>query len=254
MDNRVAIIAIETVAKAPPDGYTLLVMSNLLWMLPLLQSTSFDAVKDFLPVSLAAMSPNILVVHPSVPVKSVKELIALARAKPGEMNYATSGTGASNHLAAELFKAMAGINIVRINYKGGGPLLTAMLSGEVHMSFASAGAVVPHLKAGRLRALAVTSAHPSALLPGLPSVAKTVPGYETVAMYGVFAPAGTLSAIIGRLNQAIARFLSTPEAKERFLSSGAEAVGDSASDFAAAIRSDLSKMTRIIKQAHIRAE
>ncbi|MBI3936186.1 MAG: tripartite tricarboxylate transporter substrate binding protein [Betaproteobacteria bacterium] len=254
VDNRVAVIAIEAVAKAPPDGYTLLVMSNLLWMLPLLQSTSFDPVKDFLPVSLTATSPNILVVHPSLPVKSVKQLITLAKARPGELNFATSGTGASNHLAAELFKAMAGIDIVRINYRGGGPLLIAMLGGEVPISFASAGAVAPHLKAARLRALAVTSAHPSALLPGLPPVAETLPGYETVAMYGVFAPAGTPAAIISRLNQEIARFLRTPEAKERFLSTGMETVGNSASEFGAAMKSDLSKMAKVIKEANIQAQ
>ncbi len=249
------IIAAQTVAQAPPDGYTLLFYTSTLWIGPLLQNVSWDPVRDFSPITLAATSPNILVVHPSLPVKSVEELIVLAKARPGELNYSSSSTGASTHLAAELFKAMAGVNIVRINYKGGGSALNALIAGQVQVMFPSAGLVTPHVKSGRLRALAVTTAQPSALAPGLPTMAASgLPGYESGSIYGIFAPAGILATLINRLNQEIVRALNRTEVKEKFFNVGVEIVGSSPEEFAATIKSDMARMGKLIKDAGIRVE
>jgi tripartite-type tricarboxylate transporter receptor subunit TctC len=176
----------------------------------------YDPVRDFVPITLAVSTPNILVVHPSVPVKSVRELIALARAKPGALNYATGNAGTSNHLAAELFKARAGVDMTRIPYKGGALAINDLIGGQVQLMFGAALAVLQHVQTGRLRGLAVTSLRPSPLAPGLPTVAETgVPGYESVATFGVLAPARTPSAIVARLNAAIVGVLHQPEVSER---------------------------------------
>jgi tripartite-type tricarboxylate transporter receptor subunit TctC len=254
VDNRPGLVAIEAVAKAPPDGYTLLVNSNLVWILPLMQSVRFDPLKDLAPVILAVATPNVVVVHPSMPVKTIKDLIALAKAKPGQLDYSAGSNGSTPHLAAEMFKARTGVDIVHVPYKGAGPALTALVAGEVHVSFPGAGSATPHLKAGRLRALAITSAQPSALLPGVPTVASTLPGFETVAMYGLFAPAATPRAIVERLNQEVARGLKVPEIRERFLSAGVEPVGSTSEQFAATISSDAAAMDKVIKAAGIRAK
>ena len=255
VDNRGGIIAGLTVVKAPPDGYMLLLQSGTLWVGPLLQSTPFDVVKDFAPISLITSEPNVLVVHPSLPAKSVKELIALAKAKPGELNYGSGATGSSNHLAGELFKAMAGVNIARISYKGIGLAIIDLLGGQVHMSFGTVGAVAPHIQSGRLRGMAVTSEKPSALLPELPTAAATgLPGYESGSPYGLFAPAKTPEAIIARLNQEIVRFINQPDARKRFLAGGSDPVGSSPELLAATIRFEITKWGRLIKDAGIRAE
>src|SRR5689334_2682255 len=180
VDNRSSsFIPGQIVSKAPPDGHTLLVAGPPLWIAPLLQSdVPYDAFKDFVPITMMANTPNILVVNPAVPAKSVKELIALAKAQPGKLNYASTGTGGSLHLAAELFKYMAGVNLVRVNYGVAGAMVNDLIAGQVQVMFGNAGAVVPHIKTGRLRALAVTSSQPSALAPGLPTVAASgLPGY-----------------------------------------------------------------------------
>lgn len=248
------IIAIETVTQAPADGYTLLSYGNI-WILPLMRdNVPYDVLRDLSPVTLQASAPNVLMVHPSLPVRSVKELIVLAKARPGEINYGSGGTGSGNHIAAELFKAMAGVNIARIPYRGAGQALTALIGGEVHMAFASAGSAAPHMKSGKLRALAVTRARPSPLLPGLPTVAATVPGYESIQMFGIFAPARTPAAIIQRLNQEIVRVLNTSEVKERLFNAGVEVVGSSPEEFAAAIRSEIARLGKMIRDAGIRAE
>jgi tripartite-type tricarboxylate transporter receptor subunit TctC len=226
-----------------------------MWVSPLLQKVAYDPIRDFSPITLAASSANVLIVHPSLPANSVKELIAFAKARPGEINYASSMTGASNHLAAELFKYMAGVNIVRIPYKGAAQALTDVVSGAVQMSFPSAAAATPHIKSGRLRALAVTSAQPSALLPGLTTVsAAGVAGYESVAMFGVLAPAGTTMAIINRLNQDVVRFLSRPDVKEKFGNGGNETVGSTPTQFAAAIASEVANISKMIKATGMRAD
>lgn len=255
VDNRGGgggVIAIETVVKAPPDGYTLLSYGSI-WILPLLRDDlPYDLLRDLSPVSLMASSPNILAVHPSLPVRSVKELIALSRARPGEINYGTGGTGSSSHLAAELFNAMAAVKLVRVPYRGAGQALTALIGGEVHLVFSSAGSAAPHVKSGRLRALATTSAQPTALLPGLPAVAATVPGYESVYMLGIFAPGKTPPAVVGRLHQEIVSALNTAEVKERFFSAGADVVGSTPEEFTVAIKSEMLRLGKVIKDAGIR--
>ena len=252
VDNRAgAVISGTIVSKALPDGYTLLMQSGALWIAPLLQNTPYDPVRDFSPITLAVNSPNILVVHPSLPVKSVKELIALAKARPGELNYGTGGTGSSPHLAAELFKAMAGVNIVRIAYKGGGPALNALIGGEVQMTI-DGTQLVPHIKSGRLRALAVTSLQPTALVPNLPAVAESLPGYESVLILSIWTPAKTPVAIINRLNQEIVRFLKTAEVKEQLFKAGVEVVGSSPEELAATVKSEMAKMGKLIKDAGIK--
>ena len=255
VENRPAIIAPDVAAKAPPDGYTLLVVGGSFLTTPLLQKTPFDAVRDFSTITLAATAPFVIAVHPSLPVKTVKELIALAKARPGELNYAAGTAGASTHLVSELFRSMAGINIVHIRYKGPAPSVTALISGEVQMTINDVGLLMPHAKLGKLRALAVTSLEPSALAPGLPTVTATgLPGYEAIGITGIWVPIKTPAAIINRLNQEIVRFLRTPEAKERFLNAGAETAGNSPDQFAAFVKAEIAKIGKIIKDSGIREE
>jgi len=246
-------VAVEVTAKAPPDGYTLMFYGNTVWLLPFLRdNVPYDPVRDLAPITLAVTSPIIIVVHPSLPVKSVKELIALAKAKPGQLNYAAGTIGASPHLATELFKAMTGTNILRVPYKGTGPSVIALVGGEVHLMFSGLGSVAPHIKSGRLRALAVATANPSALTPGLPTVAEAgVPGFEAASMIGMFAPAKTPPAIINLLNQEIVRGLTRPEVKELFLNSGAEVVAGTPEEFAATIKSEMARLGKVIKEAGI---
>ena len=250
------LIAIETVAKAQPDGYTLLLYGSTIWLVPFLrENVSYDPVRDFSPVILAVSSPNIVVVHPSIAANSVKELIALAKAKPGVLNYGSGALGASSHLSVELFKAMAGVNIVRIPYKGSGPALNGLIAGQVQVMFATSGGVVPHIKSGRLRALAVTSAQPSALMPDLPTVAASgLPGYVSASLGTIFAPAKTPAPLINRLNQEMVRFLRTADAKEQFLRSGVETVGSTPAELAATMKSEMARLGKVIKDAGIREE
>lgn len=255
VENRPSgVIPGEIVSKAPPNGYTLLLYNNTLWIGPLLQITPYDVMRDLAPVTSVAKGANVLVVNPATPVKSVADLVALARAKPGELNYGSSGTGASNHLAGELFRAMAGVNIVRINYKGAGPALTALLAGELQLMFPTAGAVTPHVRAGRVRALAVTSAEPTALFPGVPTVAASLPGYESISIYGVFAPAKTPRTIIDKLNEEIVRFLNRADVKEKFFNAGMETVGGPPEQLAATVKSEMARMSKVIRDAGIRGE
>ncbi len=255
IDNRSGVAQGEAVVKAPPDGYTLFVAGGNVWIAPLLQKTPYDVVRDFSPVAQIERTALVLTVHPSLPVKSVKELVALAKAKPGQLDYASSAIGGTPHLAVELFKYMAGVNIVRIPYKGSAPALTGLMSGEAHMTITDVGLAAPHTKSGRLRSLAVTSAQPSALAPGLPTVAASgVPGYEAIGMTGMFAPAKTPPAIINRLNQEILRTLGQPDVKERFLNSGVEPAPSSPEQFAAAVKSDIDKLGKLIKNAGIKSE
>ena len=248
-------IAMQTVAKAPADGYTLLLFSSSLWVLPLMKDVPWDTLRDFAPIILAASAPNVLVVHPALPVKSVRELVALAKAQPGKLDYASGAAGAAAHLSAELFKSLAGVNIVRIAYKGTGPGLNALMGGEVQLMFPAAGAVVSHVKSGRLRALAVTSARPSALAPGLPTVASAgLAGYEAVSNYGLFAPAKTPAAIVTLLNQEAARVLASAVTKERFYNAGVETVGSTPEEFIASIKADVNRWRKVIKDAGIRED
>ena len=249
-------IAADRVARASPDGYTLLLYGSPIWLAPFLRDkVTYDPVKDFAPITLTTRSPTVLVVNPSVAAHSVKELVALAKAKPGAINIAVGGSGTASHLATELFKATAGVNMVVVPYKGSGPVITALLGGEVLMTFSNAAAIAPHVKSGKLRALAVTSAQPSPLVPDLPTVAASgLPGYESTSIYGVLAPAKTPTPIIMRLDLELVRFLMQPDVKQKFLNSGVETVGNTPREFAAAIKSDMNKLGKIIKDAGIREQ
>jgi tripartite-type tricarboxylate transporter receptor subunit TctC len=256
VDNRGgAGIAANTAAKAAPDGHTLLVHNNTVWLAPLLDDMSYDHEKELAPIALIARSPNILVVHPSLGVNTVKELISRAKAAPGEITYASGGVGASNHLAAELFNAMAGVKLFRIGYRGGGPALNDVLTGQVKVIFATTGSATAHVKSGRLKALGVTSAKPSPLVPGMPTIAESgVPGFESEAIYGIWAPAKTPRTIVTRLNQETLRTLQAPEVKERFFGSGVETVGSTPEQFAQEIRGEVARLGKVIKAAGIRGE
>jgi tripartite-type tricarboxylate transporter receptor subunit TctC len=256
VDNRPAAILGELVAKSPADGYTLLAVGSVLWLTPFLQdNVSYDPVKDFAPITVTARSVNLLVVHPSLPAGTVKALIALAKAKPGQLNYATGGTGSSNHLAGELFKAMAGINLVRIPYKGAGPAVNDLLSGQVQIMFPTTASALQHVKSGRLKALGVTSLKPTVLAPGLAAVAESgLPGYESVVIYGLFAPAKTPPAIVERLNAEVAPFLKSGPTTERLFNAGVEPVGSSPGELADTMASEMSRLGKLIKDSRIRAE
>jgi len=246
----------EEMIRAAPDGHTLLFNGANVWLSPFLRPhITYDPVRDLAPVSLSTRAPNILAVHPSLPVKSVHDLIKLAKARPGELNYGGGTVGATPHLAAELFKAMAGASIVRIAYKGTGPALNALMAGEVQLMFPAAGAAAPHVKSGRMRALAVSSAAPSPLLPDLPTVsASGVPGYESVAYTGMFVRAKTPDAFIRTLNREISSMLERAELRERLHTFGAEPVGGPPEDFAAVIKSEMAKWGKLITESNIREE
>jgi tripartite-type tricarboxylate transporter receptor subunit TctC len=249
------VVPAQIVALAPPDGYTLILAAGNLWIGALLQKTPYDPVKDFTPITIAVSSPNVLVVHPSLPVKSVKELIALAKSKPAELNYGSGSSGGSSHLAAELFSYMAGVKIVRIPYKGNTPALIDLVSGQLQLMFPNSASGMPHIKAGRLRGLASTSIAPTELVPGLPTVsASGLRGYELVALFGVLAPAKTPAAIVARLNQEIVRFLKTPEVKDKFFAMAVEVVASSPEALASAMKSEMATMGKVIKAAGIKAE
>jgi tripartite-type tricarboxylate transporter receptor subunit TctC len=212
-------------------------------------------VRDFVPITWAAKAPNAVVVHPSLPVKSIGQLIALAKARPGELNYGSGGNGSSTHLAVELFKSMAGVDIVRVVFKGNAPAQNALFSGEVQLMIAPAGSLASHLNSARLRALAVTSAQPSPLLPGLPTMAASgLPGYESMQIYGVFAPAKTPASIVGRLNEEIVRVVQRPEVRDKFLAAGVEPVGSTPQELAATMKSEIVRIGKVIKDAGIRDE
>ncbi len=247
------IIAVEALKAAPADGYSLGFYSSAFWITPLMQAVPYDP-KDFQPVVLAVSSPNVVVVHPSLPVKNVKELIALVKSKPGEFSYGASSTGSGPHLAGELFKSMTKADIVRIPYKGGAPTVNDLLAGRLQFAFTVPGTVSPFLKSGKLRALAVTSRTPSALLPDLPTVAEVLPGFESATLQGMWAPAKVSKAIITKVNQESVKFLTRPDIKEKFLVAGTEVAAGTPEDFEATVKSEVAKMGPVIKAAGITVE
>ena len=253
VENRV-LVGIELAAQAAGDGYTLLHYPNPLWIIPLFRSSvSWDVGRDFTPIGMTILSPNVLVVHPALPVKSVKELIALAKARPGELNYATSSTGAGNHVAGELFKSMAGLKIVRIAYKGGSSALNALVAGEMQLAFPAAGTAATHMKSGKLRALAVTTLEPSAIVPGLPTMAASgLAGYESISYTGLFAPARTPAPLVTRLNQEVTQGLRVPAVKERLFNSGSEVVASSPSEAVATIKAETDRIRKLVSDAGLR--
>ena len=250
------LVGIEAVAKAAPDGYTLLLVSGSLTIIPsLFPNVRYDPVKDFTPVTLATRQPYIAVVHPSLPAKNIRELIALARARPGQVTYASAGSGGAGHLGMELLKTMLKVNIVHIPYKGSGPALIDVLGGHVSLMFASAPSAMPHIKTGRLRALAMTGSQQSAAVPGVPTIAESgLPGFETYGWYGVLAPAGTAPPIIARVHGAIIKAMAAPEVMERIVADGSEAVAGTPEQFADYIKRDIPKWAKVIKESGARAD
>ena len=250
-------IGTEAAAKSPPDGYTLVTGNNATFgaNVSLYKHLAFDPIKDFAPIVLVGTQPNILVVHPSLPVTSVKQLIALAKARPGELNYAGSGMGAVAHLAAELFKTMAQVNIVHIPYKSAAPALIDVIAGQNQLMFATSLSVQPHIKSEKLRALAVTTAKRSRLMPELPTIAEAgVPGFEAMTWHGVLTTGGTPPAIVNKLNAEINRILQLPDVRERLGSLGAEIIGGTPKEFADHIQREIPKWAKVIKDAGVRLE
>ncbi|MGZ5170830.1 MAG: tripartite tricarboxylate transporter substrate binding protein [Burkholderiales bacterium] len=249
-------IGAEIAAKALPDGYTAL-MGNIAHAInvTLYSKLAYDLVRDFAPVSLLASTPNILVVHPSIPAKTVKELIVLARSRPGQLDYASSGSGSSSHLAAELFSSMTEIKMTHIPYKGGGPAVVALAGGQVSVGFATTPSVVGHIKSGKLRGLAVTTAQRSPSTPDLPTISEAgVPGYDAGTWYGLLVPAGTPREIVIRLHTESLKLLKQPDVKECLDSAGFEAIGNTPEQFAAFIRAEIDKWARVVKASGARAE
>ncbi len=249
-------IGSEVVAHAAPDGYTLLVagVPNSANM-ALYQKLPYDVVKDFAPVILIDTAPNILAVHPSVPVKSVKELIALAKVRRGVLTYGSAGIGSSNHLSGELFRVMAGIEIIHVAYKGGGAAITDLLAGQISMYFGTTPSTLPFVQSGKLRALGVTTAKRTVAAPELPTIAESgLPGYEQSAWHGLLAPAGTPDAVIAKLNAEVNRLIRTPDVGERFKVQGIDLIGGTPADFAAFIRQDVAKYAKLVKTAGIKID
>jgi tripartite-type tricarboxylate transporter receptor subunit TctC len=259
VDNRPGAggnLGTDVAAKAAADGYTLLCAGpGSLIMNPLLYKVPYDTARDFAPVSLVATAPNVLVVHPSVPAKTVKELIALARAQPGRLNYASAGTGSSAHFAVALFAAMTGVELAHVPYKGTGPGINDLIGGQVQLAIFSIPPVLIHVRTGKLRALAVTSKGRSSELPEVPTVDEAgVPGYEMNPWYGLLAPAGTPRAIVARLNSEVSRIVRSPDMREKLAAQGAEPGGGTPEDYAAVIRADTALWARVIKETGIKAE
>jgi len=250
-------IAAELTAKAPPDGYTVM-MAHIaaISILPsLYPKMPYDAARDFAPITLVAIGPNLLVVHPSVPVKNVKELVAFAKARPGQLHYASPGAGTVQHLAAELFKLQAKVDMLHVPYKGSGQSIVDLIAGHVHLNFDSVPPVLPHVRSGRLRALAVTSEKRFSILPDIPTVSEGgVPGFDLSTWWGLVAPAAVSKDIIARLQAETVKVLREPGVKEKIAFAGADTVGNTADQFGAFIRSETAKYARIVKDANIKID
>lgn len=248
VENR-GSIAIEYVAKeAPADGYTVLFYGAVVWLQPVLSKVNWDPLNDFAPITLGLTSPNVLVVHPALPVKSTRDLIALARSRPGELNYGAGGAGSTPHIAAELFKHLAKLDIVRVNYKGSGPSQIGLLVGEVQVMFAGLGPIMPFVNQGKVRPLAVTSAQRTKLKPELPTVAEVVPGYRSEAAIGFFVPRRTPPAVVAYLNREIVQALKATDA-QKIAAAGVEIVGNTPEEFVRFIKADMARMTEVFKGA-----
>jgi len=259
IDNRPGangMIGSEIVAKAPKDGYTLMVNgANFVTTPSLYSKVSYDPIRDFEPISLLSVAPNVLLVHPSLPAKSVKELIALAKARPGQVNFAGSGSGSTPHLAAELFNTLANVKMAHVPYRGTGPAIVGLMSGEASVMFMPATNAVPLVKAGKLRALAVTSRTRLSALPALPTVAESgLKDYESSQWYGMLAPAGTPADILNALASHVMKIMQTPDMRERMTDSGNVAVGSTRDAFAAYLKTEFEKWAKVIKQSGARVD
>ena len=259
VDNRPganANLAAKLAAEAPADGYTILFMSVAhIMSKPVYRNLGYDIERDLTPITVVSNVPNVLVVHPSLPVRTVKDFIALARAKPGALTYGTSGVGSPEHFAGEMFKMMTKTDLLAVPYKGGGPIAIDLVGGQVMSSFSTMPAIIPHIQSGRVRALAVTMEKRAAVLPDVPTVAESgVPGYAMSTWYGAVAPAKTPREIIVRLNQEMLKALALPDIKERMASLGADVVGTSPEETAAFFKAEIAKFTKVAEAAHISAD
>lgn len=255
VDNRPTVLAPEIVAKSPADGYTVLLNGSAHWIGPFVSKVSYDPVTDFAPLILVDRTPVILVVHPSLPVKNVKQVIALAKAKPGQLNVSSGAPGASNYLGGMLFNYYAKVDILLVPYKGAAPAMTAVMSGETQLMFASPGGSMSHVRSGRLRALGVGSEKPSELAPGIPTIASSgVPGYVCETLHAMFAPAGTPAAAISRLHQAIDRFLQSAEGKSQFIKGGVEAAPSTPDQLAAIMKSEMATIGKVLRAAGVKPQ
>lgn len=258
VDNRGGaggLIATELAAKSSADGYTLLFTSIPHVINPhLYRKVTYDAVRDFAPAVLFVTVPLMLAVNPSLPVTSVKELIAYAKARPGQVNYASGGSGSSSHLAMELFKTMAGVNLNHIPYKGTGPLITDLIAGQVGITIASAVPLIPQVKAGKLRGLATTGAKRSSAVPDLPTIGETVPGYDVTNWFGILAPAGTPRAVVARVNTTLNQALQRPQVKDLLMARGADPGGGTPDEFAKIIKADFAKWAKVVKASGARVD
>jgi tripartite-type tricarboxylate transporter receptor subunit TctC len=250
------VIGDALVARAAPDGYTLLATSSTFAINPaVVAKLPFDAIKNFAPIGLVAQAPFVLVVHPALPAKSVKDLIALAKSRPGNLDYASAGPGTAVHLATELFSSMAGISMTHIPYKGTGPALIDLLAGQVQLTFANILSAKPYVQSAKLRGLGVSSAKRSSALPELPTISEAgVPRYEVVSWYGWLAPAGTPQPIVQRLNREINKVISAPEVKNRIVANGAEPLGGTAEELGQRIGTEIARWRKVVKHAGIRVE
>jgi tripartite-type tricarboxylate transporter receptor subunit TctC len=252
-DNRAGgggVIGAEIAAKSAPDGYTLFISSpGALTILPhMRKGIPYDTIRDFAPVSLISIGPFVLMTHPSVPARNIRELIALAKAQPGKLNYASAGNGVANHLAGELFKQMAGIDIVHVPYKGAPQAVTDVLAGHMNMMFNSVAPIVAHIKSGKIRVLGIASLQRSPQLPDLPTISESgVPGFEAVNWFGLFAPAKTPRAIINRVNGALVKTVKSQELQAQFIALGADPVGSTVEEFIAFVKRDMEKYEKVVR-------
>jgi tripartite-type tricarboxylate transporter receptor subunit TctC len=258
LDNRAGaagLIGAEIVAKSPPDGYNILfTTASLAVNVSLYKKGTIDPVKDLTPVSWISSVPLVLVVHPSVPVKTVKEFVALAKKRAGKMNAASNGSGTTSHLSIEMLKQMAGVDVTHIPYKGGGPAMTAMLTGEVDFTFATALAAQPHIKGGRVKPLAVTTAKRSSTFPDLPTMDSIYPGFESDNWYAMFLPAGAPKEVVSKLNSEIVKALKSPDVREFITKEGGDPVGSSPDELAKYFKREVDKYAKVIKAGNITAE
>ena len=258
VDNRPGgntIIGTELAAKSPPDGYTLYGAALPFSVIQSLYKTSFDVTRDFAPITLAGVTPNLLVANPGVPFNDVKGLLAYARANPGKLNYASTGNGTSNHLSFELFKAMTKTNVVHVAYKGSAPAVTDLIAGQVQVMFDNTPNVLPHVRAGKLKGIAVSSKARSPFAPDMPTVDEAgVPGYDVTVWFGVLTVAGTPPDIVQRLNREMVKVLTSPEVKDRISKSGVDVVAGSTEHFSGFLKSEVARWARVINEAGIKAD
>ena len=255
VDNRIGVAGVEAAARATPDGYTIMLTTSALAVRDsVYRKLPYNTLRDFQPVTQVVAQSNVLVTTPALPVSSVKELIALAKARPGQLNYGTGGNATSNHLAGELFRILAGINVVHIPYKGVPQALTDLIAGRLQFTFGSPVVSLPQVKEGKLRLLAVTTARRSPALPEVPTIAETVPGYDFTGWMGVLAPAGVPRGIVMKLHHDIARIVQLPEVKQRFAADAADPVGSSPEEFTAYLRAEIARWSKVVAAAGIKAD